>query len=318
MSYLHGFEIEVAPPALDRWAAGNAGVPFYWSFESRRAGPHLLINAITHGDELCGAIAVDRLLTEQVRPMRGKLTLGFANVEAFRRWDTARPNAGFFIDDDMNRVWDSARLAAPGGGCELRRAREMRALIDDVDLLLDIHSTQYECEPMLMAGWTLKARGLAESLGFPALVVTDFGHEAGTRLGDYAAFADEASAKNALVVECGQHWRLRTTAVALESALVFLEHHEMIEPMLRARLARPMPLQQRRTLEVTHRITVSHDDFRFERVFADLEVIAEAGTVLGTQGGSEIRTPYDDCILIMPVRKGRMGTTAVRLARRAG
>ena len=152
MTHQHGFEIELSPPDLDRWAAGNCGVPFYWSFESDRPGPHVLINAITHGDELCGAIAVDRLLAAQVRPLRGTLSFGFANVEAFRRWDPARPNTGFFVDVDMNRIWDPARLESAESGRELRRAREMRALIDGVDLLLDIHSTQYECELLCEVG----------------------------------------------------------------------------------------------------------------------------------------------------------------------
>ncbi len=52
---------------------------------------------------------------------------------------------------------------------------------------------------MLMPGWTRKARRLAEALGFRAIVVTDFGHEARARLQDYTAFADEASPRNSSV-----------------------------------------------------------------------------------------------------------------------
>jgi hypothetical protein len=32
-------------------------------------------------------------------------------------------------------------------------------------------------------------------------------------------------------------------------------------------------------------------------------------------GGAEIRTPHDDCVLIMPTRKPKRGETAVRLGR---
>jgi predicted deacylase len=54
--------IEVAFPNLDRWAAGNTGIPYVWTFGSKRAGPHVLVQALTHGNEVCGAIALDWLL----------------------------------------------------------------------------------------------------------------------------------------------------------------------------------------------------------------------------------------------------------------
>ena len=57
------------------------------------------------------------------------------------------------------------------------------------------------------------------------------------------------------------------------------------------------------------------DHFRFERDFRGQEVIPAAGTLLGTDGAREIRTPYPDCVLIMPTRRLARGQTAVRLGR---
>src|SRR3546814_17938143 len=59
---------------------------------------------------------------------------------------------------------------------------------------------------MMMAGPLAKGRELAKAVGLPAIVVTDSGHAAGQRMRDYEGFADPASPKNALLVECGQHW----------------------------------------------------------------------------------------------------------------
>jgi hypothetical protein len=39
--HAHGFPIEVAPVPIERWRAGNTGIPFAWSFEATRAGPHV-------------------------------------------------------------------------------------------------------------------------------------------------------------------------------------------------------------------------------------------------------------------------------------
>ena len=35
--------IEVPFPDLGRWAAGNAGTPYVWTFESAKAGPHVVL-----------------------------------------------------------------------------------------------------------------------------------------------------------------------------------------------------------------------------------------------------------------------------------
>src|SRR6185295_6046657 len=63
--------IEVTFPDLERWASGNTGIHYVWSFAATNAGPHVLVQALTHGNEVCGAIALDWLLGEGFRPTRG-------------------------------------------------------------------------------------------------------------------------------------------------------------------------------------------------------------------------------------------------------
>src|SRR5215469_16815372 len=75
--------IELTPPDLSPYRAGNTGIPYAWSFAAAAPGPHVMLNALTHGNEICGAIALDRLLRAGLRPARGKLTFCFANVAAY-------------------------------------------------------------------------------------------------------------------------------------------------------------------------------------------------------------------------------------------
>ncbi|HBD38356.1 MAG TPA: succinylglutamate desuccinylase, partial [Cupriavidus sp.] len=63
-----------------------------------------------------------------------------------------------------------------------------------VDLLLDIHSMQQPCVPLMMAGMVAKGRDLAAQVGIPSAVITDSGHTEGMRMRDYAAFRDPATA----------------------------------------------------------------------------------------------------------------------------
>src|SRR3546814_5796795 len=75
------FNIEA--PDLTQERVGNAGVPGVWHFDSGKQGPSVLITALVHGNELCGAWALKELLAHGVVLQNGKLTLMFCNLEAF-------------------------------------------------------------------------------------------------------------------------------------------------------------------------------------------------------------------------------------------
>ena len=54
--------IELQAPDIDRWKDGGSGVDWVHVFESGRPGPRVMVQALTHGNEICGAIALDWLL----------------------------------------------------------------------------------------------------------------------------------------------------------------------------------------------------------------------------------------------------------------
>ena len=305
----------MAFPDLGAYAAGNTGVPYAWTFSSTRPGPHVLLQGLTHGNEVCGAIALDRLLREDIHPARGRLSIVFANVDAYRRFDPADPFASRCADEDFNRLWTPDVLDGPRESNELRRARALRPLYDSVDHLLDLHSMSEPCPPLAMAGRQRKGVELAKAIGVPQHIVIDSGHVAGQRLRDYAFFDDPADARSALLVECGQHWEAAAPRVAQQSLLRFLDHFGMLDRGLAEQhldAATPPP---QRIVEVTSTVTIVSDAFGFTQPVHGLQVIRRAGTVYAMDGGAEIRTPHDDCVLIMPTRKPKRGETAVRLGR---
>ena len=309
--------IEVAFPDLERYAAGNAGLPYVWTFRAARPGPHALVQALTHGNEVCGAIALDWALREEVRPVRGTLSLVFANVEAYRRFDPADPFASRCIDEDFNRLWTADVLDGPRESSELRRARELRPLYDRAEVLLDLHSMSEPCPPLAMAGRRPKGVALARALGTPEHIVIDAGHAAGRRLRDYAFFDDEDDRRAALLVECGQHWDADSPRVATQALLRFLRHLHMAEPRLGAFVDRVRPAPQR-LIEVTTTVTIASDEFAFAFPVQGLQTIHAAGTTYAYDGGTPIRTPHAECVLIMPTRRPKRGETAVRLGRYVG
>ena len=309
--------VDVALPDIARWAGGNSGIPYVWRFEGANAEPRVMIQALTHGNEVCGAIALDWLLRSGFRPTHGTLTLVFANAAAYHTFDASDPFAARCLDEDFNRLWDAAVLDSTRESRELARARELRACYDATDFLLDLHSMTDPCPALALSGRQRKGVELARALGMPSYIVVDAGHQAGRRLRDYAQFDDPDDARNALLIECGQHWEVAAPIVAQQVMLRFLRHFGMLDAAFADAHIDGTGLPPQRTITITDAVTIESDAFRFAVPVAGMVTVRHAGTLLARDGAREIRTPYDDCVLIMPTRRARKGETAVRLGRYA-
>ena len=311
------FTVELTPPDISAYRAGNTGIEYFTSFTAAAPGPHVAVLGLTHGNEICGAIAIDKLFRADIRPRRGTLTLGFNNVAAFHEFDARYPIASRYIDEDFNRLWSPATLDGPRKSAELQRARAIRPIVDAADYLLDIHSMQYATAPLMLAGLLDKSRALARRVGIPELIMCDAGHAAGPRMRDYGGFGDPASPKAALLIEAGQHWEKRAAEVATDVMLRFLIAVGAVTRDDVAALGGPDfdAAPRQKIIEVTEAVTITGDRFDFAEPFVGLEVLAEKGSLIGRDGAREVRSPYDNCVLIMPSRRLVRGQTAVRLGR---
>ena len=310
---LPAFKVRLDPPVLDPWIEGNTGLRGFTTYAADRPGPHVCIIALMHGNEIAGAIALARLLHAGIMPARGRLTLGFANLDAFLRFDPRQPTASRFIDEDLNRVWDPALLDGARRSAELDRARGMRKLVESVDVLLDLHSMLWPSDPLLLSGCTEKGRSLAHAIGIPPLVVADAGHASGPRLIDYPCFG-EAGSSCAALVEAGQHWDDATVETTLATIAGLLRHMRQVTD--HPALPPPSPAAPApRFARVTQAVTAATSGFAFVQPYRGGHVVSRRNTLIAIDGSTEIRTPHDDCLLVMPSLRPSRGHTAVRLAR---
>jgi predicted deacylase len=310
------YAVELSAPDISPYRQGNTGIEYITTFDSGRPGPHVMVNAVTHGNEICGALAIDRLFKMGLRPTRGKLSLSFANVDAFHRFDAHRPHASRFVDEDFNRVWTPAVLDGPRQSVELTRARAMRPIIDQVDFLLDIHSMHDPHGPVMISGPLDKGIELSRRVGVPEFVVADAGHANGTRMRDYGGFGEPQSHKAALLVECGQHWERASEDLAWQTTWRFLqtlgvvEHQQASEEISRAAL----PVQK--VVRVTDALIAGSLDYRFAEGLKGLSIVPRKGDLIASDAGKPVRAPYDNCVLIMPTLVHvKPGLTAVRIGR---
>ena len=63
--------IEISPPDLSPFKDGNTRVDYVHVFDSGKPGPNVMVQALTHGNEFCGAIAVKLLFDEKIKPEKG-------------------------------------------------------------------------------------------------------------------------------------------------------------------------------------------------------------------------------------------------------
>ncbi|MEK9969041.1 MAG: succinylglutamate desuccinylase/aspartoacylase family protein [Ferrovibrio sp.] len=306
--------IELMPKDLSAYRAGNRGVDYVHTFDSGRPGPHVIINGLTHGNEFCGMIAVTHLFEQGIRPLRGKLTLAFANVDAYHNFDPAKPFESRYVERDFNRVWDVDTLEGPDATVDVKRARALRHIYAEADGLLDLHSTSYAVPSMLIYEPHEKLVPLAQHLHSPLhhVILPGVKHP-GRPLIQYGAFGRPDASPLAVVVECGQHFARTAGDIAISVTMRFLDFYGLIPTDLAAQY-KPEAGPAKR-YEVTDVKVAKTDHFRFAGDFIGFEDLP-GGALIATDGDEELRAPPEGCTLVMPSRRIVKGRDVVSLARR--
>lgn len=301
---------EVLPRDLSAYRQGNVGIDYVHRFESVKPGPHVLINALTHGNEICGMVAATHLLDTGVRPLIGTLTISFANVAAYESFDQSRPFESRQLVHNLNRIWSAGELDGIVDSPELQRARILRPVVAAADHILDIHSTSQDVQPFWVYPAYPRNAEVALAIGRPPVhLVMPSGLGSGTPLIQHGRHGQAEGNGVALVVECGQHFRQSAADVATAVAQDFLAHFGLTAPVA----GRPAPSAQRR-YELLETCMVRTADFRFTRPVQGFEVFAK-GDLIATDGPHEIRALCDDCTILMPTREPIVGREAVYLTR---
>ena len=301
---------EVLPRDLSAYREGNVGIDYVHRFESGQPGPHVLINALTHGNEICGMVAATHLLDTGVRPLIGTLTVSFANVAAYESFNQSQPFDSRQLVHNLNRVWSAGELDGEIQSPELDRARVLRPVVAAADHILDIHSTSQDVEPFWVYPAYARNAEVAMAIGRPPVhLVMPSGLGSGTPLIQHGRHGQADGDGVALVVECGQHFLQSAADVATATALAFLAHFGLVEPRTGQAAA---PVQRR--YELIETCMVRTPDFAFVRPLLGFEVFAK-GELIATDGPHEIRALCDRCTVMMPTRQGIVGREAIYLTR---
>ncbi len=305
--------VELLPRDLSAWQQGNCGVDYVHRLDSGLEGPELVIQALTHGNEICGANALLWLLENNICPLKGAMTLIFANVEAYKTFDPQRPFASRCLDEDMNRVWLPSRLTCPDSH-EAHRAVALLPFVENADSLLDLHSTTFAVAPMLIYPQNNRNRSFADRLNFPfPHLLYDLGsYHPGIMISEHER---HTAGGVSLVAECGQHFARSTTRQALAITLRFIARHGMLDESVELPDWGYQSDNSAGHYRIDRVLKAQSDKFRFAESVRGFEQYSK-GDLIATDDQELIAAPFDNCALIMPARVPVMDEEVVTLAER--
>jgi predicted deacylase len=304
------YPVQIARADLGPYRQSHSGLDYIHSFDAGRAGPHVMINALTHGNELCGMVVVKRLLDAGIRPRTGRLTLSFANVAAYDRFGPDRLDARF-VDRDFNRLWRDDWMDADTRSVEAARARQMRPLLATVDRLLDLHSTWHALAPFFVLAKLPRSRRLADALAAPPrqLLLPEVRHE-GLHMIDYGELRAPGASAVGLIAECGQHFAQSSVDQAWRTAIRFLQVTAAIDADQATALCPGIaPAQEIERFEIVQPVIASTDELRLTGSYAGFTRYAQ-GELAALDGTHPVLAPFDGAVLLAPRPNPKRGQQA--------
>ena len=289
-------------------------------YQGREPGPRLIVTGAVHGNEVCGTLAIRRLIDEidrgELVVARGRLTLvPITNAKAYRQ---VTRNG----DRNLNRA---LAPASEPREYEDHVANWLCPLLAEHEVLLDLHSfqaqgrafamvgphnNQGEIEPFahadkeealarrlgvdrLVDGWLgTYARGVArrraEALAAGNLAAT---HDLHPRYGVGTTEYMRSQGGWALTLECGQHQDPAAPEVGYQAIRRTLAHLGLSDE------AAPPAAPVIEALAIHEVIDKQHVDDQFSRPWKSFDRFSE-GELIGTRAsGESVRAPHDGWIM---------------------
>ncbi len=240
-------------------------------------GPTSIVLVGTHGWEMSGVHAADRVFTADLTLARGRVLFGYGNPRAVLagvRGTEADLNRMFKPDEDLT---DEQKRSY-----EYERAQELKVYLRQSDVLLDVHDTK---NPQGIPFIICEPNGYAVARYLPADKIVSGFDEIEPGGTDYWM---NQNGKIGICIECGPREEATTIDRAEDAMRKFLGAQEHIDMELTTREG-----QERSRLFM---IYITNINFTRTKPYADFEPIAK-GQIIGTDGGENVVAEQNAIIL---------------------
>ena len=225
--------------------------------DSGISGEKIAIFCGVHGNEKAGIFAVERALKE-LKIIKGSVTFVFANQEAIKK--NVRQ-----IEKNLNRCFNKDELPTT---YESKRAIELMNILDDVDYLLDIHSSNNpNTEPFIIT--EKNGFDIVKNMNF-RIIATGFDSIEPGATDGYM----QKNNKIGICLECGFSGESeKNTDLAYDSIVQFLQYFGSIE-----NISEKNNIKQK-VLLVNDVQKVTDSSFRLTKSFADFEELKKGDKI---------------------------------------
>jgi predicted deacylase len=273
--------------------------------DTNEAGPRVVMFSGTHGDEISGIHALEKLFfdlyTGARTLLRGSLTLVRVNalaIAAERR----------YLEYNVNRLFrDDYGPEIDRDAYEFKRVQELKPLLQRCDYFLDLHSAPIAQEPFLVA--EREAAGFYAKLGLPHIIM-GWGKFSGSQIGGDAENYALSHGAKAATLESGSHFEKRSDDVAYGTVLALLALLGMIGGV------KDEVRGEADIIDMYAVITKDADDFRYAGEVANFKHLARHD-VFAFQNGKPLAVAEDSYLLIpMKPEETRLHEEVCYLGRR--
>ncbi len=272
----------------------------HYTFPGLTEGRTLIVLGAIHGDETCGPAAIRRVMHEIDD---GSIVLKKGSVRCVPVCNPRAFEGGIrFAEDNLNRIFKKTENPA---SYEARLASELCELVDQADVMLDIHSSHAAAPVNLFVDYpTAENEALAAALG-AEYVIYDWPkvyEQSSVELDSWTTdrYAYE-NGKVGILLEAGQHSDQRSEIVAYEAILHTLVHLDMIDPRTELhQVVKAMPVHMTEVF-----VRDSMEDV-FTAQWSHLQRVAK-GTTVATRGSGEAIQMKEDGVIIFPKTYAKPG-----------
>jgi predicted deacylase len=268
-----------------------------FEFNALRPGPVILFLGAIHGNERCGATAIEKLVGElqsgTLPLLKGSvLCVPVANPRAFKK--NVR-----YVEENLNRVFRPTRSPKT---YEAKLANVLCTLVDRVDVLLDIHSISAKGDLFLYLDYPTAAnKRFARGIGSKTAIVgwPELYDRLGKKVQSYSTTTYAAErGKETLLIECGQHASSSAARVAYAAIINTLRHYGLLAGRGRANSIAYIAVDT-----VFFRKSARE---RFVKEWRHLDKVTKGQSIFFDEKGRPIKASHDGYI-IMPHKNAAVG-----------
>lgn len=266
--------------------------------DSERPGPVFLVLGAIHGNEKCGSHAIARAVMEIrsgiFRIKAGKLVcVPICNPAAYQRNQR-------YVETNLNRV--IKRHKSPFR-YEDKLANAVVALIDQCDVMLDLHSYSSGKRPFLFLDNDTKEQAdFARALNIPYWVTgwNDLYQDQPVLWsGDTTTYALSKPGRMGLLVECGLHEDPQSAVVAYNSLRAALAYYKLTDPY-------DMPRAEPPTVTRMKAMVVKKKEGLFLKDWQHLDPVTKGMPILRYDDGEIYFSPIDG-VIMLPAKRTPVG-----------